>query len=80
MCIRDRVEQLDAALGDAVGVARNPAHSAGEADLEHGFVGADENVDVRNEFLDLVDTTKTVSYTHLDVYKRQSQRRACESR
>jgi len=61
MCIRDRIH-----LVDHFGVNRENALDAlAEADLAHGETGLRSVVALDD------DALKPVSYTHLDVYKRQ---------
>ena len=70
MCIRDRDQMLATGLTDAKGVLHTPLSGWVKETMLYGTVIASKKgVGVAGT------TIVSVSYTHLDVYKRQAQAR-----
>ena len=75
MCIRDRIHcihrRLNTLIGLHLGVERVPQLSSYHADLSLSHCYKDEVTSQNYHFVGRAKSYHPVSYTHLDVYKRQ---------
>ena len=77
MCIRDRALTVVASYTDGQGTAESVASADTSAvtnlnDAPTGSVTIDDTTPAQGQTLTASNTLAAVSYTHLDVYKRQS--------
>ena len=78
MCIRDRVVgdhngHVGAGLGKATEIPEAIRKGKEDAMKKLVNVARDENNSVTHDFIGKFGSAEAVSYTHLDVYKRQVQ-------